>query len=173
VYHTFLAALCHRMLGSEFAGGNDAAAFVLSCRCTDGGFADSARHAAVEGGTNPTAAAVALLAMLGELDEATAMRAARFLASMQRLEGGFAANAAAPTADLLSTFTAPVALAELGGLNLAKLALVARFVQALRAPGGGFRGSADDDAPDVEYTYYGLGTFGLLGWVAARGEQDA
>lgn len=173
VYHTFLAALCYQMLGSELPGGSDAAAFVLSCRCSDGGFADSARDLAAEGGTNPTAAATALLAMGDALDEATAARAARFLASMQRPEGGFAANAAAPAADLLSTFTALAALGELGGLGLVKLAPVARFAQALRAPGGGFRGSAGDDAADVEYTYYGLGTLGLLARVAAGGGKDA
>ena len=173
VYHTFLAGLCCQMLGSELPGGSDAAAFVLSCGCSDGGFADSARDQAAEGGTNPTAAATALLAAGGALDEATAARAARFLASMQRPEGGFGANAAAPAADLLSTFTALVALGELGGLGLVKLAPAARFARALRAPGGGFRGSADDDAADVEYAYYGLGTLGLLSLVAAGGVADA
>jgi geranylgeranyl transferase type-2 subunit beta len=176
VYHTFLAAQCSRLGDCDLPGAGEAAAFVMSRRCADGGYADSAPsdHAPGrtggkegEGGTNPTAAAVTLLAMLGVLDGAAASEAAGFLASMQRAEGGFAPCAGAPAADLLSTFTALVALDGLGALHMVKLAPVARFVQSHEAAGG-FRGSSGDDAPDVEYTYYGLGTLGLLGWTAAH-----
>ncbi len=156
VYDAFLAALCCQMLGVEFTGADLEGA-----------------HGAVAGaGTNQAAAAVALLGMSDALDEPTAERAARYLAPMQRPEGGFAANDGAP-ADLLSTFTALVALCDLGALGLAKLAPAARFARSLHRPDGGFRGSADDDAVDVEYTYYGLGTLALLSWVAARNERNA
>lgn len=156
VYDDFLSALCCQMLGVEFAGAG----------------LDQARQAVAGAGTNQAAAAVGLLAMSGELDGTTAARTAGYLASMQRPEGGFAANEGAP-ADLLSTFTALVALSDLGALGRVKLAPVARFARSLHAPDGGFRGGADDDAVDVEYTYYGLGTLALLSWVAARNEQNA
>jgi geranylgeranyl transferase type-2 subunit beta len=158
VYQAFLAALCWQMLGRGFPGA--------------GGVVDAARQAAVGGGTNPAAAALGLLGILGALDAATAERAARSLASMQRPEGGFAANAGAPAADLLSTFTALVALDDLGALDQVKLAPAARLTRGLHAPDGGFLACAGDDAPDVEYTYYGLGTLGLLALVAARNERN-
>ncbi len=156
VYDDFLGALCCQMLGVEFAGAD----------------LDRARQAAAGSGTNQAAAAIGLLAMSDALDEATAVRAAGYLASVQRLEGGFAANEGAP-ADLLSTFTALVALSDLGALGRVRLAPVARYARSLHAPDGGFRGSADDDAVDVEYTYYGLGTLALLSWVAARNGHNA
>ena len=34
--------------------------------------------------------------------------------------------------------------------------------ESLAQPGGGFRGGDFDDAADVEYTFYGLGTLALL-----------
>ena len=174
VYHTFLAALCAELSDSDFSGAGEAAAFVHSRRCADGGYADSA-SAGGEGATNPTAAALALLTLLGaSADRAPACTqrgSAEFLASMQRPEGGFAACAGAPEPDLLSTFTASVALAGIGALGRVKLAPVARFAQALQAPAGGFRGCAGDDAPDVEYTYYGLGTLALPRDVASSAAE--
>lgn len=181
VYHTFLAALCAELNESDFSGGGEAATFVGSRRCTDGGYADSARDGG-EGATNPTAAALALLTLFGAPEvisnagshgetPAIAARAAGFLASMQHSEGGFAAGAGAQEPDLLSTFTASVALAGIGALGRVKLAPMARFAQALEACGGGFRGCAGDDAPDVEYTYYGLGTLALLADAAGQAER--
>jgi geranylgeranyl transferase type-2 subunit beta len=41
-------------------------------------------------------------------------------------------------------------------------AAVRRYVQSLEVPQGGFRGGAWDDRPDVEYTFYGLGSLALL-----------
>jgi geranylgeranyl transferase type-2 subunit beta len=158
VYDAFLAALCCQMLGRELPGAGD--------------LAEHARRAACDAGTNQAAASVALLGMLGALDAGTAARATRYLASMQRSDGGFGANVGSPGADLLSTFTALVALGDLGALHLVRLAPAARFAAALQAPEGGFRGSAQDDAADVEYTYYGLGTLGLLAWVAVRDERN-
>jgi geranylgeranyl transferase type-2 subunit beta len=177
VYHTFLAALCAELSESDFPGAGEAAAFVQSRRCADGGYADSANDGG-EGATNPTAAALALLTLLAAPEDpsntqplgrtsAIAARATEFLASMQRPEGGFAACAGAPGPDLLSTFTALVALAGLGALGRVKLAPVAKFAHRLQVTAGGFRGCAGDAAPDVEYTYYGLGTLALLAKAAA------
>jgi geranylgeranyl transferase type-2 subunit beta len=171
VYHTFLAALCAELSDSNFsaarspAEAGEAAAFVRSRRCADGGYADSGNEGGA-GATNPTAAALALLAISGDLNGDAAAQAAGFLASMQRPEGGFAACAGAPEPDLLSTFTATVALSGIGALGRVKLAPAARFAHALQAVGGGFRGCAGDDAPDVEYTYYGLGTLAILAGAA-------
>jgi geranylgeranyl transferase type-2 subunit beta len=162
VYHTFLAALCAELSESDFSGAAEAVTFIHSRRCADGGYADSAQGGG-EGATNPTAAALALLTLSGVAQAPRLCeRAAEFLASMQRPEGGFAACAGAPEPDLLSTFTASVALAGIGSLGRANLAPMARFAHSLQASRGGFRACAGDAAPDVEYTYYGLGTLALL-----------
>ncbi len=167
VYHTFLAALCAELSDSDFPGAAEAAAFVHSRRRADGGYADSATDRG-EGATNSTAAALALLTLFGAAQAPRLCeRAAEFLASMQRPEGGFAASAGAPEPDLLSTFTASVALAGIGALGRVKLAPVARFAHSLQASPGGFRACAGDAAPDVEYTYYGLGTLALLAGMAS------
>jgi len=169
VYHTFLAALCYDLVGRELPRARKAAAFVRSQQCADGGFAD-ASDAGEHGGTNPTAAAVGFLAMLGILDDGTGRRAAEFIASMQRADRGFAAHGHAPMSDLMSTFTALVTLSDVGGMARVKLAPVARFAQSLALPTGGFRAMAMDDAADVEYTYYGLGALGLLALQTTRGK---
>jgi geranylgeranyl transferase type-2 subunit beta len=173
LYPTFLAALCAELSGSEFPGASDAAAFVSSRRCADGGYADSAGG---EGATNPASAALALLGLFGSREAESrpgAADAVGFLAAMQRPEGGVAACAGAPEADLLSTFTAAVALAGMDALSRVKLAPIARFAQSLQSPEGGFRGSEADDAPDVEYTYYGLGTLALLAGTARLSPSHA
>ena len=159
VYHTFLAALCCQFLGRDVPSPERAAAFVRTRQCPDGGFADIE---GAEGGTNPTAAAIGLLAAVGALDQATGTAAARFLAAMQRPDGGFAAHRAAPVSDLMSTFTALVTLAEAGATRFVKRSAAARFVQARAAAAGGFHATAGHDEADVEYTYYGLATVGLL-----------
>ncbi len=162
VYHTFLAALCHQLLMRPMPGAERAVEFVLACLREDGGFADQS-GAATEGGTNPTSAAVAFLAMHDALDDSIAEKVAGFIVAMQREEGGFPAHRTAPVADLMSTFTSLVTLAELGALRRIKLAPVARYVQGLAATEGGFRGTSMDDVVDPEYTYYGLGALGTLG----------
>jgi geranylgeranyl transferase type-2 subunit beta len=89
---------------------------------------------------------------------------AEFLAAMaSEDEGGLRANARAPLADLLSTFTAAWTLDQLGALGRLDTASVLDFAHSLEQPGGGFRGGLWDDGSDVEYTFYGLGVLGLLG----------
>jgi geranylgeranyl transferase type-2 subunit beta len=53
-------------------------------------------------------------------------------------------------------------LGELGATERLDTAAVGRFVRTLERPGGGFFGAAWDDTPDVEYTFYGLGTLALI-----------
>ncbi len=163
VYHTFLGTLCEQMLGRT---PGDASAFVRSCRRPDGGFSDQA--AAPRSGTNPTAAAVAVLSIVGALDGETAGRAAAFLAERQQADGGFAAHAQAP-ADLMSSFTALVALGHLGAVGRIRRGALGRFAQRLAASGGGFHAAAGDPDVDVEYTHYGLGTLALLSLQIQRG----
>jgi len=173
VYHTYLAALCHGLLGEPMPGPDAALAMVRSRRRPDGGFSDlpAARDDAA-GGVNPTAAAVQLLAMHGALDDETSAAAAAFVAAAQRPDGGFAAWPGAPCSDLLSTFTALVTLFETDAVASVKLAPVARFIGGLRLRDGGFRGTAADVEPDLEYTYYGLASLGFLGWQALRAEGE-
>ena len=63
--------------------------------------------------------------------------------------------------DLLSTFSGLAALADLDALDAIDLEAARRFALSLACPGGGFRAGAWDDQPDVEYTFYGLGTIAL------------
>jgi len=160
LYHTFLAALAYEILGEEMPGRDEVASGVLARQLADGGFADGPESTV--GGTNPTAAAVGLLRVLGKLDGKTATGAGDFLLKMQRLAGGFAAHADAPAADLMSTFTALLTLADVEEAARASLGDVGRFARSLAVGSGGFRGAAADVATDLEYTYYGLGTLALL-----------
>lgn len=170
VYHTFLAALCYQLLGRSVPGAEAAAGFVRSRQCADGGFVEVAGAQApvgTRGGINPTAAAVAVLGMLDSLDEGLARKASEFISRMQRTDGGFGAHPGAPVSDLMSTFTALATLAETGQIRRLKLGAAARFVKYLVVPAGGFRGSRMDGKADLEYTYYGLGALGLLGFERA------
>jgi geranylgeranyl transferase type-2 subunit beta len=160
LYHSFLAVLCFELLDEPAAAGGVLAEQVIARMMKSGGFGDlSASHAE---GTNPSAAAVGLLSILGRLDDSVSARAVAFVLGMQRADGGFAAHADAPFADLMSTFTALVTLARTGAMRRARLADAARFAGKRSLPSGGFLASESDKAPDVEYTYYGLGALALL-----------
>ena len=158
-YHTFLVVLCKQLVGVPLDGADRIAELIRSRQRDDGGFVeiDPMRH----GGTNPTAAAVGLLRLLGALDESTRAAAQEFLVNTQTAEGGLRANARIPVADLLSTFTGLVALSDLDALQTVDTSAALRFARSLQRPEGGFRAGAWDDAVDVEYTFYGLGTLAL------------
>jgi geranylgeranyl transferase type-2 subunit beta len=53
-------------------------------------------------------------------------------------------------------------LQDLGGAEQIDLAAMRRFAESMALEDGGFRGAEWDTAHDVEYTFYGLGTLGLL-----------
>ncbi|MCE5216391.1 hypothetical protein LLH03_05080, partial [bacterium] len=160
-YQAFLLALCHEMLGDGWSAGEEVLRGVQQLRRPEGGFAERADQTAAQ--TNATAAGLAVLTMAGELEEDCAASAARFLVSMQTSEdGGFRAHAAAPEGDLLSSFTAFLALIGLAAVGPVDLAALARFARTCARPGGGFSSCPRDAVPDVEYTYYGLGTLALL-----------
>jgi geranylgeranyl transferase type-2 subunit beta len=161
-YHTFLVALCYQLLGQDLPQADSAVQFVRSRRREDGGFVEIAPMR--RSGTNPTAAAVALLHMVPRAaptpEESAGVVA--FLAEMPSFEGGLRANGRAPLADLLSTFTGVLTLQQLGGGDRIDSGALLEYVQSLELPDGGFHGGVWDQATDVEYTFYGLGAMALL-----------
>jgi geranylgeranyl transferase type-2 subunit beta len=160
-YHTFLVALCYQLMSQSLPRPEEIIGFVRSRRREDGGFVEVApmRHS----GTNPTAAAVGVLQMIGDgLIPEEADGVIRFLTGMTSTEGGLRANGRAPLADLLSTFTGVWTLHQLGGLDRIDAPAVHRWTQSLELPGGGFRGGLWDESTDVEYTFYGLGILALV-----------
>jgi len=159
-YHTFLVLLCLQLVGREPQAPGGIRKFILSQQSDDGGFREI--RASKRSGTNPTAAAIGALRILGALDDNTRLDAIDFLAEMQTDEGGLRANTRIPIADLLSTFTGLLTLQDLGGVESIDLTAVRRFAESLVLESGGFRGAEWDPAHDVEYTFYGLGTLGLL-----------
>jgi geranylgeranyl transferase type-2 subunit beta len=163
-YHTFLVALCYQLLGRSVPRVPEIVRFVASRRRDDGGYVEIAPMR--RSGTNPTAAAVGLLQMAAE-ERPEALTEVResvidFLLAMVSPEGGMQANARAPLADLLSTFTATWTLEQLGGLPRLNGQEVLPYVQSLERPTGGFHGGLWDTGHDVEYTFYGLGSLALL-----------
>lgn len=159
-YHTFLVLLTLELIEQPPPDPERIVAFLHSQRADDGGFREI--RASKRAGTNPTAAAIATLRMLGELDDDTRLDTIDFLADMQTDEGGLRANTRIPIADLLSTFTGLLTLDDLGGRGEIDMAPLRRYVDSLEQPEGGFHGAAWDPAHDVEYTFYGLGCLGLL-----------
>jgi geranylgeranyl transferase type-2 subunit beta len=168
-YHALLIAACLQLLGQPVPRPERLAAFALSQQRDDGGFVEV--RAMRTSGTNPTAAAIALLRISEEasgaayFDQADRDAAAQFLAARQTAEGGLAANTRIPFADLLSTFTGLVALSDLAGGNAIgpiDADSARHFVTSLADAGGGFRAADWDDQTDVEYTFYGLGALALL-----------
>ena len=80
-------------------------------------------------GTNPTAAAVGALQLVGAaLTDELRAGVVEFLARMPGMEGGLRANDRAPLSDLLSTFTGSWTLAQLGALDRIKIDSVREFV---------------------------------------------
>lgn len=161
-YHAFLVSLVYEMLGREVPNANALIQFLYDQQREDGGFVEIAPMK--RSGTNPTAAAAALLHKFGSMDDETRDDVGHFLGTVWGNEGGFAANTRIPFADGLSTFTALLTAADLGRRDLIRRPIIERFVTGeLEFPTGGFRGAAWDDQADVEYTFYGLGVLGLIG----------
>jgi geranylgeranyl transferase type-2 subunit beta len=159
-YTSFLVALCLQLLDRPIPQPERLAAFVKSRRREDGGYVEIS--AMKRSGTNPTAAGVGLLQILGELDGESHRGTAEFLARLpSAFEGGIRANDRIPAADLLSTFTGSWTLDQLGGADKLDWAAVQSYAEECERPIGGFRGGLWDEQTDVEYTFYGLGTLAL------------
>jgi geranylgeranyl transferase type-2 subunit beta len=160
-YQSFLVALTYELLGRPLPRRNAMVQFLYDRQRDDGGFVEIAPMK--RSGTNPTAAAVALLSLLGGLDEDLKEDVIAFLTDVVSDEGGFQANTRIPFADGLSTFTGLLTAQDLGRRDLIAPDQIARWVTTvLEFPTGGFRGASWDQQADVEYTFYGLGILGLL-----------
>ncbi len=146
VYHQFISAGAIEDLGGTPALAPDA---ILKHQSPDGSF----------GGTTPTTAGAvtALHHLGGEVPPA----AVDWLLARVRPEGGFAAVPDAPMPDLLSTATALHALAAAHAPTGAIREKTLDFVDSLWT-GSAFCGTWADEAPDCEYTFYGLLALGHL-----------
>jgi geranylgeranyl transferase type-2 subunit beta len=158
-YTTFLAALSLELVGRTPSDPPQIVSFLRS-RYRDGGFVEISQMK--RAGTNPTAAAVGTLQLLGALDSTTRSGVHAFLIRLVSDEGGLRANDRIPAADLLSTFTGGWTLADVGGLDGLDLGRMRAYTESLQGPGGGFRGGLWDTGCDVEYTFYGIGVLALL-----------
>jgi geranylgeranyl transferase type-2 subunit beta len=159
-YHTFLTLLYLQILEKTPANPQSIANFFISQKRSDGGFVEFAPMK--RSGTNPTAAAVAGLQILGQLSDEICAQTAEFLAGMQTAEGGLRANTRIPIADLLSSFTGLLTLVDLGAEDRIDREVLRSYALRMATAGGGFHGAAWDDGVDVEYTFYGLGTLAVL-----------
>ena len=178
-YHTFLVGLCYEILGLPWPQPEAIARFIRSRHREDGGFVEI--PAMRRSGTNPTAAAVGIWDLMhyGKDDQLISFLAegnirfplahlfpqvSDFLHRMTGADGGLRANDRIPLADLLSTFTGLWTMGRLGlgGEQRLDLDGISQFVMSLELPTGGFRAGLWDNAADVEYTFYGLGTVALV-----------
>src|SRR5260370_28596005 len=126
------------MLGRDSPAIDRLRAFIESRRRPDGGFVEIAPMK--RSGTNPTAAAVGVLQILADTPDqfhAAAQNVIPFLTGMASPEGGLRANARAPLADLLSTFTGLWTLFQLNALDQMNLPAVRSYVQSLVIESGG------------------------------------
>ena len=109
--------------------------------------------------TTPTTAAAVTL--LRQMQAPVPEDAVRYLLARAHPEGGFSATEDAPMPDLLSTATA---LHALSGQHVPVAHLKDQTLDFLDTlwTGKAFCGHWADDAPDCEYTYYGLLAMGHL-----------
>lgn len=159
-YHSFLVVLCYELIGKQVPHPGRLVQFLFDRQRDDGGFVEIQQMK--RSGTNPTAAAAALLKLFGVLDDELREDIGAFLREVRSEEGGFQANTRIPFADGLSTFTALLTAQDLELDGLFDAAAARHFIESIEQPGGGFRGALWDQQADVEYTFYGLGVLGLL-----------
>ena len=159
-YHSFLVALTYELIGRTLPRPNALVQFIFDRQRDDGGFVEIAPMR--NSGTNPTAAAVALLQMFHQIDDQTQSDLRDFLLDVFGDDGGFLANARIPMSDTLSTFTGLLTLGDLGLEGMIAPDRIRQFLTEVESPQGGFRAAVWDNQLDVEYTFYGLGILGLL-----------
>lgn len=160
-YQSFLVTLTYELLGMKPPTPNALIQFIYDRQRDDGGFVEIAPMK--NSGTNPTAAAVGLMSIVGGLDDELRQDVRDFLKQVWSSEGGFQANKRIDFADGLSTFTGLLTLQDLGIDDLVSTPVIERLItEWLEFPTGGFRGASWDLEADVEYTFYGLGNLALL-----------
>ena len=158
MYASFLAVLAHQLVGRDVSDRDRLIQFVLDRQRDDGGFVEIAPMR--RSGTNPTAAATALLRLFGQERRVHPDDLREFFEDV-RTEGGLAANTRVPLADGLSTFTGLLTDVDWSLRVLAPRAVRGFVAEQLEMPDGGFRAAGWDDTADVEYTFYGLGCLAL------------
>ena len=159
-YHSFLVALCFELIGQTIPSPELLVKFIHDRQRDDGGFVEIAPMK--RSGTNPTAAAVAVLTLHSTIGKHLRDDVLAFLKDVRSDEGGFQANSRIPFADTLSTFTGYLTCLDLEERTLIAPARLEQFILSLEQPQGGFRAAAWDQSTDVEYTFYALGTLGLV-----------
>ena len=169
-YQTFLIALVYQILEIPLPEPEKAIEFVKSQQREDGGFVEIGVMR--RSGTNPTAAAIGTLKVLGDatqegiLNDELIESVADFLHGVWEPDGGFRANTQIPIADLLSTFTGLQTLYDLGCADQIEREVATQYVQGLQHHQGGFHAAAWDEAVDVEYSFYGIASLGLLSGIS-------
>lgn len=158
-YHSFLVTICLQLLERLPPNPESLTQFIYSQAAEDGGFLEI--RAGKRAGTNPTAAAIGTLQILGGIHEDIRQQTIDFLADMQTDEGGLRANTRIPIADMLSSFTGLLTLYDLNGEDEVDRRQILTYARSLEVAEGGFFGAVWDQAADVEYTFYGLGTLAL------------
>lgn len=157
-YACFLALAAYQDAGAELPDRAGMVRCLHGLDTPDGAFSGDL---GIVGGVTPvTAAAVAVLAELGE---PVPQESVACLLSRSTAEGGFLAAQGAPMPDLLSTATALHALAMAGAAFDNIRPACRTFVEGLWSDHGGFRGHTGDETLDAEYTFYGLLALGHVG----------
>ncbi len=160
-YHSFLVMLTYQLIGEALPRPNALIQFLFDRQRDDGGFVEIGPMK--RSGTNPTAAAVAMLLEFDSTDEELRNDITAFLKDVRSDEAGFQANTRVPFADSLSTFTGILTCQDLNLTGLYHPESVKQWMTTqLEFPTGGFRAATWDAAADVEYTFYGLGVLALL-----------
>ncbi len=161
-YMSFLALLCHQLIGKKVSNPEKLIAFVQSRNRDDGGFVEYGPMR--KSGTNPTAAGMGVLRALSPelLQDHNKTSLVNFFNGMMGDEGGFKANHRIPFCDVLSTFTSLWSLAELNALDNIPLEKINKYVMSVESLQGGFHGGSWDAGKDVEYSFYALGALALL-----------
>lgn len=159
-YHSFLVALCYELIGQVLPEPQKLVEFIRSRQRDDGGFVEIAPMK--RSGTNPTAAAVGVLTIHSTVGPNLRADVLAYLADVRSDEGGFQANTRIPFADSLSTFTGYLTCLDLEAPEAVDRKRLEQFILSLEHPTGGFRAATWDQSTDVEYTFYALGTLGLL-----------
>lgn len=158
MYHSFLATLAYQLVGQTVPDPDRLINFVRERQRDDGGFVEIAPMR--RSGTNPTAAAAALLRILGRSNAIHPDDLRDFFKDV-RTEAGLAANTRVPFPDGLSTFTGLLTDQDWNLGVLHGPAVRGFLTEQLEFPTGGYRAAAWDEAADVEYTFYGLGCWAL------------
>lgn len=161
-YQTFLIALAYELMELPLPNPERACQFVLGQHREDGGFVEI--RVMRRSGTNPTAAAIGTLGVLGphHIDGKLKREVSEFLLDSVTDEGGLRANTQIPIADLLSSFTGLQTARDLDALEGFDAESCLAYVDSLREETGGFRAASWDEVADVEYSFYGIGVLGLL-----------